>query len=134
MRRLLLALAAAFALAAPPAPAQEAPDRPGPAPVRDPLDRRDWGAEVRRMRAEERAELDALVRRAREAAPGMAQAQAERDLEQAKRQWRRRQLEAQLSRLRAAGRADEAARMELRLADLDAMARRRTPVLPGGAK
>ncbi len=134
MRRLLLAFAAAFALAAPPAFAQEAPDRTGPAPVRDPLDRRDWGAEVRRMRAEERAELDALARRAREAAPGMAQAQAERDLEHAKRQWRRRQLEAQLSRLRAAGRADEAARMEQRLAELDAMGRRRAPNLPGGAK
>lgn len=134
MRRFMLTLVAALALAAPAAFAQDAPERPEAPPTRDPLDRRDWGAEVRRMRAEERVELGALARRAREAAPGEAQARAHRDLEEAKQQWRRRQIEAQLSRLRAAGRADEAARMEQRLADLDAMARRRTPVLPGGAK
>lgn len=134
MRRFLLTLTAALALAASPAFAQDAGGRPEAPAVRDPLDRRDWGAEVRRLRAAERAELDALARRAREAAPGEAQARAQRDVEEAKQQWRRRQLEAQLGRMRAAGRADDARRVEQRLAEFDALARRRAPSPAGGAR
>lgn len=95
----------------------------------DPLDRRAWALEVRAMRAAERAELAPLVRAAREAAPG-SHAQAQRALEDAKRQWRRRTLEAQLTRVRAAGLGDNARRIETRIAELDAIRERRTPAAP----
>ena len=131
MHRTTLLLIALLAIPASGSHAQ-APDGPT---ARNPLDRRDWGADVRRMRATEREELDALARRAREAGPGAAHAQAQRDLEDAKRQWRRRLLEAQLARVRAAGLADQAQRIEERLTQFDAVARRRVPVAPaGGAK
>ena len=132
MRRPALVLLAALAIAAPGAHAQGTADRPAPEASRDPLDRRDWGAEVRRMRAAERAEVAGLSRRAREAAPGAAQAQAQRDLEEAKRQWRRRLLEAQLVRVRAAGLAEQALAIEARLAHLEAAARRRGADAPAG--
>jgi hypothetical protein len=134
MRRPALILIAALAIAIPGSHARASEVRPDAPPASDPLDRRDWAAEIRRMRADERAELGGLARRARDASPGAAQAQAQRDLEEAKRQWRRRLLETQLTRMRAAGLAAQARLLEERLARHDAMARRAPDVPAGGAR
>jgi hypothetical protein len=135
MRRTTLLLIALLAIAAPGSRAQGPDSRPAPAPARDPLDRRDWGAEVRQLRDAERAELGELARRARAAAPGAGQARAQRELEDAKRAWRRRLLEAQLARVRAAGLAEQAERIAQRIADLDAADRGRpAPAPAGGAR
>lgn len=132
MRPSALILIAALAIATPCSHAR-ASEIPSDAPTaRSPLDRRDWAAEIRRLRADERAELDGLARRAREAAPGAEQARAQRDLEEAKRQWRRRLLESQLTRMRAAGLTEPARRLEERLAQLDELAQRRAPGAPAG--
>lgn len=135
MRRTALLLVALLATGAAASHAQGPDARPDPAPARDPLDRRDWGAEVRRLRAAERTELGDLARRAREAAPGAEQARAQRELEVAKRAWRRRLLETQLARVRAAGLAEQVRQLEERIARHDDVTLRREPVAPaGGAK
>lgn len=137
MRRLLslvlFFLLPLLALAAPAVRADDAPADVAAAPSSavDPLDRRAWATEVRAMRAAERAELATLARAAREAAPG-AHAQAQRAIEDAKRQWRRRALEAQLARVRAANLHEQVRRIETRLADLDAVRERRVPAAPTG--
>lgn len=99
----------------------------------DPLDRRAWATEVRAMRAAEKLDLAPLVRAAREAAPG-SHAQAQRALEDAKREWRRRVLGAQLARVRAAGLVPHAQRIEQRIAELDAVRDRRPVSAPVGGE
>lgn len=115
-------------LTVPSGPARaEAPDA-----TAAPLDRGAWAREVRLMRSAERAELAELSRKARIAAPGAEHAQAQRALEAGKLVWRRRVLEAQLVRTRAAGLAETSRKLELRLAELDAVAQRRLPATPAG--
>lgn len=97
----------------------------------DPLDRRAWAIEVRALRAAEKAELAPLAKAAREGAPG-SRAQAQRALEDAKRSWRQRVLSAQLVRVRAAGLTEQAQRIELRIAELDAVNQKRVPAAPAG--
>lgn len=135
MRRMLsLALSFLLPLLALAAPVVRASDTPAdvaatPSSAVDPLDRRAWATEVRALRAAERAELATLLRAAREAAPG-THAQAQRAIEDAKRQWRRRVLDAQLVRVRAAGLQTQVRHIESRIAELDAVRDRRTPAAP----
>lgn len=96
------------------------------------LDRGAWAREVRLMRSAERAELTELSRKARLAAPGAEHAQAQRALEAGKLAWRRRVLEAQLVRTRAAGLTETSRKLESRLAELEAVAQRRLPATPAG--
>ena len=99
----------------------------------DPLDRRAWATEVRAMRAAEKRELAPLVRATREASPD-SRASAQRALEDAKREWRVRMLTAQLLRVRAAGLAPHAQRIEQRIAELDAVRDRRPVPTPVGGE
>lgn len=98
------------------------------------LDRRSWAQEVRVLRAAERAELAGLSRTARLAPAGPEHARAQRSLEDAKRAWRRRVLEAQLARVRAAGLVEFAQRIERRIDELDAVQQRRAPLAPAGGE
>lgn len=135
MRRFALCLATALILAIPAARAQDAEPPRVPDAAPGPLDRRAWAAEVRQLRAAEREALRTLVREAREAreaAPGEPRARAQAAIEAAKAEWRRRLLEAQLVRARAAGLAEQALQLEQRIAHLDAVAERRLPVAPAG--
>lgn len=133
MRRLApFALLALLCLTPPAARAQGPSANPVETPTAaDPLDRRAWATEVRAMRAAERAELAPLIRATREASPG-SHAQAQRALEDAKREWRRRVLGAQLVRVRAAGLPERVQRLEQRIAELDAVRDRRPVPTPTG--
>ena len=116
-----LALAACLMVAAPhdSSAAESAPvTAPDPAAVRL-EERRAWAVQVRELRARERAELDSLARAVAQVRPGADQAQAQRELEEAKRAWRRRMLQAQLTRAQAAGKPEHAARLRARLSELD---------------
>lgn len=129
MRRLLLSLLLLISVmvgAGSRARAEEA--------VAAPLDRGAWAREVRLMRSAERAELAELSHKARVAAPGREHAQAQRALEAAKLTWRRRVLEAQLTRTRAAGLVDASRKLEQRLTELEAVAQRRVPAAPAGGE
>lgn len=105
-------------------------------------ERRAWAEQVRALRAQERTELDSLARALGTQAPGAELARGQRELEAHKRAWRRRLLQAQLERAQAAGTPANAARLRVRLDELDAASARRTaprsaaPVTPaaGGAR
>ncbi len=134
MRPLVTLALFALLMSSPPrAAAQDrSMDAVDPPTAAEALDRRSWAVEVRALRAAERAALAPLVREAREAPPG-SRAQAQRALEDAKREWRRRTLGAQLARVRAAGLTESAQRLEQRIAELDAVRDRRVlPAPPAG--
>lgn len=98
-------------------------------------ERRVWAQQVRTLREQERAGLDSLTRSLDALAPGHERARAQRELEDAKRAWRRRMLEAQLARAQAQGTPANAARLRARLAELDAsQARRASGRAAGGAR
>ncbi len=120
-RPLLAALLLAAALIPATSLAQDATART----VQPVAERREWGAKVRTMRAAERAELDSLGAAMRLLPAGPELARAQRELEAAKRAWRRRALEAQLQRAQANGRPEQAARLRANLGALDARAAER---------
>ncbi|MBK7369368.1 MAG: hypothetical protein IPJ04_16160 [Candidatus Eisenbacteria bacterium] len=124
LARLVTAFAVAVTLSAEashaaPATGSELPSPPDRAEVRL-QERRSWAAQVRAMRAQERAELDSLARELSQRAPGADLARGQRELEEHKRMWRRTLLKAQLERAQAAGTPANAARLKSRLAELDA--------------
>lgn len=115
-----LALAACLSAAMPPvARSTEAGPTAASDPARRLEERRAWATQVRALRAQERAELDSLSRSLGQLPPGSGLARAQRDLEDAKRNWRRRMLQAQLERAHSAGKPENAARLRTRLAELD---------------
>lgn len=133
-RSLVLAAVLATPLSSPPARAQ-APA--APAPAADPVlaERRAWAVRVRELRAAARADLAQRTADVRALPPGPALADAQRSLETAKRDWRRRMLAAQLERADAAHQGAHATRLRARLAELDALdARSHAPARPGGAR
>lgn len=112
-------LAAALALAAVTLPGPAPAGVPGtssvPAP---PSERHAWGARVRELRAAERTQLDSLAGELRSLPAGAERDRARMQLEQVKRDWRRRALEAQLGRAESTGRPEHAVRLRARLAEL----------------
>lgn len=123
-----LALAATLAVAAPhadPLPSSGSVATTDRATARF-AERRAWAERVRSLRAQERAELDSLARSLGTLAPGAEHARSQRDLEESKRAWRRRLLQAQLERAQAAGTPANAARLRARIAELDAAGTRRS--------
>ena len=98
-------------------------------------ERRAWATRVRDLRAAERDDLARRAAELRALPPGPARADAQRELEVAKRDWRRRMLAAQAERAAAAGQDAHASRLRTRLAELDALdARAHAPARPGGAR
>jgi hypothetical protein len=139
LRPLLLLALLAPAVSPPPARASE----PAPAPAQAaPTDadrvlaeRRAWASRVRELRAQERADLAQHAAELRSLPPGPSQAASQRALEDAKRTWRRRMLEAQLERATTAGQDAQASRLRARLADLnDLAARSHAPAVRGGGR
>jgi hypothetical protein len=131
-----LALAACLSAALPPVASgtESSPvTAPDPAAVRL-EERRMWATQVRELRAQERAELDSLARSVAQVRPGADQAQAQRELEEAKRAWRRRMLQAQLTRAQAAGKPEHAARLRARLTELDMRAAQRAAARSTGGE
>jgi len=131
-----LALAACLIAAAPPvaSAAESAPvTAPDPAAVRL-EERRAWAIQVRELRALERAELDSLARAAGQLSPGADQARAQRELEDAKRAWRRRMLQAQVVRAQSAGKPEHAARLRARLSELDERTAQRAAARTAGGE
>lgn len=131
MRAALFCTVFAALLVAGPTPsrAQSLPTRDHASVDARATERRAWGARVRDLRAAERAELDSLTAVLRTLPAGPEAARAQRDLESAKRAWRRRALEAQLERARTTGRPEHAARLTARLQELR---QRELGVAPGG--
>lgn len=130
---LLLAALLSLPLVAPAARADE--PAAADAPARALAERRAWAARVRELRAQQRDALAAPTAALRELPPGEARAAAQRALEDAKREWRRRMLEAQLERARAAGQSQHAARLQDRIGEMDALARPHpAPRAGGGAR
>ena len=131
-----LALAACLSAATPPdasAAATSPVVAPDPAAVRL-EERRAWATQVRELRAQERAELDSLARSVAQVRPGADQAQAQRELEEAKRAWRRRMLQAQLTRAQSAGKPEHAARLRARLTELDLRTAQRAAARSAGGE
>ncbi len=138
----LLALPAVLAVAVTLSGAGMAPalatDR-GPDPAADRAaarlqERRQWATRVREMRSQERAELDSLARELAALAPGADQARGQRELEESKRAWRRRMLQAQIERAQSAGTPANAARLKARLVELDARGVQRAAARAAGGE
>jgi hypothetical protein len=137
MRRSLFALFALSVLFAalspvPPAAAQQpAAERPEP----ERAIRAQWAAEVRDLRAREKADLAAHRERAALAYGTTGFAQAQRELEASKREWRLRVLDAQLRYSRLAGKTESASRIEERMRELRELGSKRTaPAAQGGGR
>lgn len=136
MRRSLFALFVLSLVAAvspaPPAAAQEQVlATPGP----EQAVRLQWASEVRDLRAREKADLASLRERAVFAYGTAGFAQAQRDLEVAKREWRLRVLDAQLRYSRQAGKPEAVTHIEARMRELrDLAARRSAPAGQAGAR
>lgn len=136
MRRSLFALFVLSLVAAvSPAPRAAAQDQAPVTQTPEQAVRVQWATEVRDLRAREKADLASLRERALFAHGTAGFAQAQRDLEVAKREWRLRVLDAQLRYSRQAGRPESAARIEARMRELrELAARRSSPVGQGGAR
>lgn len=136
MRRSLFALLVLSLVAALSPASRAASQEPAPeAPSAESAVRLQWATEVRDLRAREKADLAALRERAVFAYGTAGFAQAQRDLESAKREWRLRVLDAQLRYSRQAGKTENAARIEARMRELRELAARRpAPAGQGGAR
>jgi hypothetical protein len=136
MRRSLFALFVVSLVAAvSPAPPVAAQEQVLAAPGPEQAARLQWATEVRDLRAREKADLASLRERAVFAHGTAVFAQAQRDLEVAKREWRLRVLDAQLRYSRQAGKTESAARIEERMRELRELAARRSaPAGQAGAR
>lgn len=140
MRSLLYSLVLLVLLGPPFARPVRAADSPPAEALADPAERtlaerRSWATRVRELRAEQRADLAQRVADLRALPAGPAHAEAQRALEDAKREWKRRMLAAQLERADAAGQGTHAARLRERITELESLtARAQAPVRRGGAR
>jgi len=127
----VLSLVAALSPAPPAASQEQVPATLSP----EHAVRLQWAAEVRDLRAREKADLASLRERAVFAHGTAGFAQAQRDLEVAKREWRLRVLDSQLRYSRQAGKTESVVRIEARMRELrDLAARRPTSAGQGGAR
>lgn len=127
----VLSLVAALSPASPAGSQEQAPATPSP----EQTVRMQWATEVRDLRAREKADLASLRERAVFAHGTAGFAQAQRELEVAKREWRLRVLEAQLRYSRQAGKPESSARIEARMRELrEHAAGRPAPAGQAGAR